>query len=289
MKLLIIATIVHYLLAFNLEFNSNQFPNWIKAPMMYSSFRQTTNGIAYIYQDSFESSCVYFMPVHDESSNKSEPYIFEPKCYTNGHCNNEVDRIRENNMSYVFNEYLCPRINGTIDKVGIFSLAEYSYGAQAVCYTVYIIIEGCSATLGDGSLEHITWILTNDTKYKPTILKHYLINLPVNDNKFFFGQMTFDNGDKNCSNLCSEIICEKSFELNIRRNGESGIEEEESLSDTSEVHDTYNIIPVAKVISWETTRMYPVNESGIFKYVAIVIVVVFVMGLLSYLVYHTLY
>lgn len=101
--------------------------------------------------------------------------------------------------------------------------------------------------------------------------------------------MTFDNGDKNCSNLCSEIICEKSFELNIRRNGESGIEEEESLSDTSEVHDTYNIIPVAKVISWETTRMYPVNESGIFKYVAIVIVVVFVMGLLSYLVYHTLY
>lgn len=286
LKLLIIATTIYHAFGFNLEFNSKQFPSWIKEPTIYSSYRTDSQGIAYVHKDSFSSGCIYFMPVHDEPINKTGPYIFEPKCYKKGKCDNGKGWIRTKNSVTLIDEFSCYQTNGTIDKVGIFSIAEFNYQSQEIEYTVYIVIEGCSSATASSKhfFEPITWILTNDTKFKPTILKHYLLNLPVNDNKFYFGEMTFD-GDRDCKYICSEIICEEPLQLNIRRNGETGIVEEPTADDIPITIKAFAVYP-KDIYRYDHDHG---TQNGFVMYVAIVGGVIFVLGLLSYLVYHTFY
>lgn len=295
MWLLIIATSIYYAFAYNLEFNSEQFPSWINEPTIYSSYKTDEHGIKHNYKDSFESSCVYFMPVHNQPTNKTDSYIFEPKCYTNNHCVHELDWDMNSKSFTVIDEQLYPKVNGTIKKVGIFSIAEFSYEAQEIGYTVYIIIEGCSARTSYGAIVSITWILTNDTKFKPTILKNYLLNLPVNDNKFYYGEMTI-NGDNECLHLLSEVNCEKTLELNIRRDEVTGIEEETPIAD-SKILDKIPPIIVGsqdvKTASFKNAKFgsneFVANKSGFYMYVVIGVGVLIVVFLLSYLIYLTLY
>lgn len=273
MSLLLIMSLVYSVIGLNLEFNSNQFPNWIKATSTYSSFMASSDAIEWRFEDVLESNCVFFTPKIDEHLNESASYIFESKCYTDSHCSTEM--YRENNKSSVLDAYSCPHINGTIDKVGIFSIAEFSYSAQVIYYFVYIIIEGCSV-FKNTAAQNFIWIMTNDTKYKPTVIKNYLLKLPLNDNKLFFGEVTFDDGDRNCSNLCKQIICDKSLELKIEREQE----QEPGIQST-----TFKTNLAVLAIKDEELK----SSTGLLIYLPIVIGSILIIAILSYLVYHTLF
>lgn len=284
---LFLLSLVYSIFGLNLEFNSKQFPNWIKTPFIYSSF------VAPIYDiegREDQSSCVYFVPKNDKHSNESFPYIFESKCYKNSHCANDEDR--QYDSSRVMKSDSCRKLNGTIDKVGIFSIAEYNNYANQICYYVYMIIEGCYLSGGFESNLYLSWILTNDTKYKPTILKNYQLNLPLNDNKFYFGEMTFDDGDRNCSNLCSQVTCEKSLDLKIGRNAANG---NGTVSQTTK--ENLDSVINEKPIKGDVQTTFLMLDSGkndgssngMMVYVPIIIGFILIVAIVGYLVYHTMY
>lgn len=270
----LISCLVYSAIGLNLEFNSTQFPSWIKSPFIYSSFAANPDEMEIGQGDVYQSSCVYLMPINDEAENKSIPYIFESKCYINTHCSGEIER--EASRSTMIHSYMCDKVSGTIDKVVLFPIAEFSYQANAIISYVYIIIEGCSYSDNKISNE-LTWILTNDTKYTKEILTKYKIDLPLNDNKFYFGEMTFGGGDRNCSNLCAPLICEQSMEVGLER------EEDSEVNTTSTIRITPTTKPTPKnnpVRVRETEDMQGVFQiisaasSGLIIYVAFGVVLV---------------
>lgn len=298
MNLLLYFSLVCSAAGFNLEFNSQQFPSWITTPMTYSSFYKNKLDLDHKSEDDANTpSCIFLLPKRDTTSNGSNPYIFESKCYSNSQCGKESKS--KDSVSILSDEYMCRNINGTIDKVVIFSVAEYNFEAVEISYAVYIIIEGCFFEDLPTS-NYIRWILTNDTINNPKILKHYELNLPLNDNHFYLGEMTFDGGDRGCSSLCTPTICDKSFDLKIGR-GYDHVENSTTTYEPSTPNSEENgVETVPKIDDDETISMgtFSVNipdkvkeasSTGMLMYVGIVVVVVLVIAFLSYLVYHTLY
>lgn len=290
MNLLFHISLVCFATGFNLEFNSEQFPSWIKIPLTYSSFVIKKSDYDSNHKET-PSSCVFLLPKHFfyENLNESSPHIFESKCYANQCASDSKD-----SRSILSDDIMCSQINGTIDKVTLFSIAEYNFDAREISYVVYIIIEGCFI-LESYRLNYISWILTNDTSVNHRILQQYEMNLPLNDNKSYFGEMTFDEGDKDCSNLCVPTSCDKSIDLKIERSydhPENSTTIAPYSPDTEKpptvllVDDKTNTIN--KFLKPEQKR---VNEAstGMFMYVGIVVVVILIIAFLSYLVYHTLY
>lgn len=208
------------------------------------------------------------MPVNDDALNKSSPYIFESKCFSNSQC--VGDYKRDDNRSTIISSYMCGQINGTIDKVGLFSIAEFNYPAKKIMNYVYIVMEGCSFSEGDRINEPLTWILTNDTKFTKQIIRKYKMNLPLNDNNLYFGEMTFGGGDRNCSNLCAPLVCEQSMEGSLER--DEDLEVNTTLASTTSTTQT---TPKPKKIkkSVSETNVFTAS-SGLIIYVAFGVILV---------------
>lgn len=269
MKLLFLTTLIVSTTGLNLEFNSKQFPSWIKTPLTYSSFIAPQDiDIENLEENSVKSSCVFFEPKDDQQTNES--YIFESKCYRNSHCEYEDERSKDS--STVLPGNICDKINGTINKVGAFSIAEYDYRAKKIVYYVYMIIEGC-CSINRGYNRPFSWILNNDTKYIHRILKNYQLKLPLNDNQLYFGEMTFDDGDNDCSNLCSEIVCEKSLELKIVRDVNGSV----TASDLGDLEEGTTI----------STTMVAGLSIEMIQYLPIVVGVILIVVVIGYFVYQT--